>query len=212
MLQELLVSQLPCKQHPATCNASDGTATVSVTGGSGDFSYAWTPSVSNGSSATGLTSGYYSVLITDNQGGCAQTVSALVGNTSGITASLVSSTNAHCENSEDGRATVSASGGMAPYEYLWQPSGDISASVNNLAPGEYIVRVSDYNNCPAYLTVNIGYDFAIPSIDLGPDTVWFAWAIHLCWIPVPAMLLISGQINLLHNRLFIYWWKLFSVG
>ncbi|HNP98279.1 MAG TPA: T9SS type A sorting domain-containing protein [Bacteroidia bacterium] len=156
---------------PATCNASDGTATVSVTGGSGDFSYAWTPSVSNGSSATGLTSGYYSVLITDNQGGCAQTVSALVGNTSGITASLVSSTNAHCENSEDGSATVSASGGMAPYEYLWQPSGDISASVNNLAPGEYIVRVSDYNNCPAYLTVNIGYDFAIPSIDLGPDTV-----------------------------------------
>lgn len=155
---------------PATCNAADGTASVTTNGGSGDFAYDWTPSVSTGANATGLTSGYYSVLITDNQTNCSQLVSDLVGNSSGITASLVSTTNAHCQNGEDGSAEVVGSGGMAPYSYLWLPGGATTAAVSNLAPGNYTVQVSDYNNCPAFLTVTIGYDFPSPVVDLGPDT------------------------------------------
>lgn len=155
---------------PASCVAADGTASVQTTGGSGNFSYSWTPSVSSGASATGLSAGVYSVTVIDNADGCQQTLSAIVGNTAGIVASIVSSTNASCQNSEDGTATASGSGGTAPYSYLWLPGGDTSSSVANLAPGTYTVQVSDYNGCPDYATVTIAYQFAAPVIDLGLDT------------------------------------------
>ena len=155
---------------PATCQAADGSASVQTTGGSGNFSYTWNPAVSTGATATGLTSGVYTVTVVDNADGCQQTLSALVGNTSGIVASIVSSTDATCQNSEDGTATASGSGGTAPYSYLWSAGSATTASVSNLAPGTYTVQVSDYNGCPDYATVTIGYQFASPVVELGPDT------------------------------------------
>jgi hypothetical protein len=156
---------------PATCLAADGTASVVVTGGSGDFSYSWNPAVSTGATATGLLAGMYSVTITDNVDGCLQIVSATVHNTSGITASIVSSTDATCQNSGDGAATAAGSGGTTPYDYLWMPGGSTTATVTNLEPGTYTVEVSDYLGCPDYATVTIGYQYAAPVIDLGPDTI-----------------------------------------
>ncbi|MBL0105221.1 MAG: T9SS type A sorting domain-containing protein [Bacteroidetes bacterium] len=155
---------------PASCLATDGTASVQTQGGSGDFTYNWSPAVSSSSTATGLAAGVYSVMIIDNVDGCSQTVSAIVGNNSGIVATIVSSSDATCQNSEDGTASVNASGGTPPYSYLWMPGGDTSATVTDLAPGTYTVQVSDYLGCPDYATVTIGYQFASPVVDLGADT------------------------------------------
>ncbi|MBK8364525.1 MAG: SprB repeat-containing protein [Bacteroidetes bacterium] len=55
--------------------------------------------------------------------------------------SIVSSSNATCQNGEDGSATASGSGGTLPYSYLWMPGGATTASVNNLSPGTYTVEV-----------------------------------------------------------------------
>ncbi|MBK9413900.1 MAG: T9SS type A sorting domain-containing protein [Bacteroidetes bacterium] len=154
----------------ATCQASDGTASVQITGGSGNFSYVWIPSVSTGANATGLTAGVYSVTVTDNVDGCQQTLSGTVSNTAGIVASIVSSSNATCQNGEDGSATASGSGGTLPYSYLWMPGGATTASVNNLSPGTYTVEVSDYVGCPDYETIVIGFEFASPVVELGADT------------------------------------------
>ena len=149
---------------PATCNASDGTATVSVTGGSGDFSVSWTPSVNNGSSATINFRLLFCIDYRQSRVVVRKLFRRLLVIPQ-VSQLLLSSTNAHCEEQRRRkRYSIPHPAEWLPYEYLWQPSGDISASVNNLAPEGYIVRVSDYNNCPAYLTVNIGYDFAIPSI------------------------------------------------
>ena len=156
---------------PATCLASDGTASIQTTGGSGDFTYYWIPSVSSSANATGLLAGVYTVTITDNIDGCQQTVTGIVNNTAGIIASIVSSSDATCQSSEDGSATASGSGGTTPYSYLWMPGGDTSATANHLAPGTYTVEVSDYLGCPDYATVTIGYQFASPTIDLGVDTI-----------------------------------------
>lgn len=155
---------------PATCSASDGTASVSTSGGSGDFSFVWNPSVSTDSIATGLAAGMYDVSITDNFSGCIVNLSDIVHNTAGIVGTVVSTSNATCENGEDGTAEVSGSGGTAPYFYNWQPGGATTAVVTNLSPGEYIVEVADYVGCPDYVTVIIGYDFPAPVVDLGNDT------------------------------------------
>ncbi|MBL0136924.1 MAG: T9SS type A sorting domain-containing protein [Bacteroidetes bacterium] len=156
---------------PATCVANDGSVTVVVTGGSGDFNFAWTPNVSSTSSASNLTAGAYDVVVTDNQTGCIINLTSIVNNSSGITASITGATDATCQNGEDGTACVVGSGGIAPYTYDWMPNGDTTDCVSNLSPGTYTVRVTDYTGCSAYASVTIGYINASPAVELGPDTV-----------------------------------------
>jgi hypothetical protein len=155
---------------PATCNNNDGTATVAISGSSGPFDYDWQPNVSTTDNATQLTAGVYTVTVTDLATGCLQTVSGIVNNSAGIVASIVSSTDATCQNGEDGTATAMGSGGTAPYSYLWTPGGDTNATATNLAPGTYVVAVADYNGCTGFANVTIGYTNAAPVVDLGPDT------------------------------------------
>ena len=47
---------------------STGSATVSVTGGNGGYSYAWTPSGGSSATATGLAAGNYQVTVTESKG------------------------------------------------------------------------------------------------------------------------------------------------
>jgi hypothetical protein len=155
---------------PASCTSNNGTATAHTAGTSGPFSYVWTPNVSTGSHATNLPAGIYSVLVTDNTTGCTQSNSVTVGNSSGLNATVSSTTDATCSNGEDGAATVMAIGGQPPYTYLWSPGGQTTATVSNLSPGNYTVVVADYLGCPTYLQVPIGYMFNAPTVTLPPDS------------------------------------------
>ena len=154
---------------PATCNAADGVLEVIVTSGTAPFTYAWNPSVSTGSVASGLTPGFYEVSVSDANG-CSTVLNAFI-NATGVNAFAVSQTDATCSNGDNGSATVGGSGGIAPYSYLWMPIGDTTATVNNLAPGTYTVMVSDYTGCPAYVQVAIGYQNRAQLVELGNDVV-----------------------------------------
>ena len=157
----------------ATCLANDGSATVTHLGGTGNFSYEWTPDIPGNtatSSITGLITGGYSVIATDLGTGCSQTLSGIVQNLAGITATITATSDATCESGEDGSATVVASGGQPPYFYLW-PNGDITPTTNHLAPGTYLARIEDYNGCRGYASVTIGFVHPSPVIELGHDTM-----------------------------------------
>ena len=53
-------------QTNVSCNGgSNGTATVSVSGGTAGYTYSWSPSGGTGATATGLTAGTYTVTVTD---------------------------------------------------------------------------------------------------------------------------------------------------
>lgn len=58
-----------------------------------------------------------------------------------------------------GSATLSASGGMAPYTYQWPNCGNCP-SVNNLSNGIYFVNVIDAHGCSATTPVTISQPFA----------------------------------------------------
>ncbi len=156
----------------ATCLANDGTARVTHTGGTGSFSYAWTPDIGNVTTSylTGLITGSYSVIATDLGTGCSESLSGIVQNLAGITASIISHTDASCETTEDGTASVAATGGQPPYAYHW-PNGDTTSVTSHLGPGTYLARVEDYNGCLAYTNVTIGFTNASPVVNLGPDTM-----------------------------------------
>ncbi len=58
--------------------SQDGAISVSASGGSGQFSYLWTPGGAITPSITGLSSGTYTIVITDLVTGCKKTISVFV--------------------------------------------------------------------------------------------------------------------------------------
>ena len=134
----------------AGCGSSNGTATVTATGGTSPYTYLWSNGAST-SSASNLSSGNYSVTITDKNG-CTTTASVTINNVSGPSATA-SGTDATCGNS-NGTATVTATAGTSPYTYLWS-NGASTSSATNIAAGSYTVTVTDKNGCTASATVTI---------------------------------------------------------
>ena len=63
-----------------------------------------------------------------------------------VPTSTVSSMDALCNGSSDGSATVTSSGGTAPYTYLWD-DGQTTAMAGALTAGSYTVTVTDANGC-----------------------------------------------------------------
>ncbi|MDQ3191194.1 MAG: PKD domain-containing protein, partial [Bacteroidota bacterium] len=127
-------------------NAGDGSATVNVNGGTAPYTYLWSDGASQTTAtASALAAGNYSVTITDDNG-CNQTAIITLIQPSAINLS-VASTIANC-GENNGTATVSASGGTGPYNYLWNDTvGQSTPTANSLAAGIYSVTVTDANNC-----------------------------------------------------------------
>lgn len=67
------------------------------------------------------------------------------------------STNAYCAGACDGSASVTPSGGMAPYTYAWGASAGSAtdSSVTGLCPGSYSVTVTDAFGSSVSATFNI---------------------------------------------------------
>lgn len=129
------------------CNGGNtGTATVSVTGGTGTLSYSWAPSGGTGSTGVGLVSGTYTVTVTDINGCQATAVSALITEPTALNISF-NTTDVNCFGGNNGAATASAGGGTPGYAYLWSPGAVSGASLNALTAGTYTVKVTDNNSC-----------------------------------------------------------------
>ena len=127
-----------------TCNfASNGTATVSVTGGTAPYTYFWSNGMTS-ANATNLNVGTYSVQITDANG-CKTTATVSITQPTALVA-IPSSTNITCYGQVDGAASVTVSGGTAPYTYSWS-NGQTGNSLTSLGKGTYAVTITDANNC-----------------------------------------------------------------
>jgi len=125
----------------ATCGQNNGSATVSASGGSGSFTYAWSTSPAQHSqTATNLGPGNYTVTV--NDGSCTAMASSTITNIGGITLQTTS-VNEMCGQA-NGSATVTASGGVGAYTYQWSTIPlQTTTTATNLSAGTYYVTVSD---------------------------------------------------------------------
>ncbi len=142
---------------PTSCGNPDGEVSVTATGGNTPYTYVWEDTgnnvVGNTATVTGLTSGTYTITVTDANG-CVQTATVVINNIGAGTASITSSSNPLCFGSTDGSATVTIVGGTSPYTYLW-PNGNTNATANDLGAGIHTVLVTDALGCVVSATVTL---------------------------------------------------------
>ncbi len=129
----------------------DGTASVSVSGGTGNFTYHWNSSPpQNTAQATQLCAGTYTILVVDIDD-CKN--KAVVNITQPPQIFIqITHTNPTCLVA--GTATAQASGGSGNFTYLWN-NGQTQNTATGLSPGTYTVIVTDAISCKETATVTL---------------------------------------------------------
>lgn len=151
------VIQVPALNVVATASAvscnggSNGALLAAATGGVPPLSYGWSNGAT-GASISNLLAGAYTATVTDAKG-CTTLASAVVSQPDPLQLG-VSATPQTISGVNDGTATASATGGTAPYTYLWS-NGQTNVTITGLAPGSYTVTTTDANNCSAIQTANV---------------------------------------------------------
>lgn len=135
--------------------SSDGTITALGSGGTGVYNYLWNDGPS-GSSRTSLTTGSYSVTVTDNNG-CDAAIEQIITTPLAVTISVANKEDISCHAGTDGEVELLAAGGAGQYEYSinsgtnWQSQPVFSSLV---ATGfSFLVR--DVNLCAAYTSTTL---------------------------------------------------------
>ena len=132
----------------ASCfGQSDGSATVSASGGTGTYTYSWnTPTPVNGPVITALPAGTYTVTVDDGQ--CISSLDVTISEPDEIIATISSFQMPSCFGDSDGSATVDVTGGTQPYTYAWNTGvPQTTPTAINLSSGLYGVLVRDVNGC-----------------------------------------------------------------
>ncbi|MBK9012984.1 MAG: choice-of-anchor L domain-containing protein [Saprospiraceae bacterium] len=160
---------------PNCFNGTNGTATVGSVTQAGTsvplntLTFNW----GNGQSSTtasNLTGGQTYTVTVSNTLGCTGTATITVDNPAAVVATIVSTQNVKCAAGRDGEATVTATGGISPFSYLWSLNAEsqTTATAIDLPSGTFSVTVTDANGCtaiaqatldePAVLIVNFEND------------------------------------------------------
>lgn len=134
------------------CNGdSSGYLSVSGTGGNLPYSFLW----SNGDTTNftdSLIAGIYTVRVSDSSGCFKDTLFTII-ETPIINSSFTKS-DVSCNGANDGRAVVSASGGIPPYTFAWS-NLQTTDTIVGLSGGTYYVTITDSNACSKIDSVQI---------------------------------------------------------
>ncbi len=124
----------------------DGSALATAAGGYPPYSFLWS-TASTSSQLIGLSSGNYSVTVTDAVN---QTTSATVSLSTppAFNVSVSRVQQVSCFGFNDGAIDISLSNGLPPYNYIWSDSSTDS-NRTNLISGNYAVSITDSNGCIA---------------------------------------------------------------
>jgi gliding motility-associated-like protein len=139
-----------------SCNAgNNGTASVTVTGGTTPYLYSWNTSpVRTTATINNLYAGTYTSTVTDNKG-CTVADTVLITQPAAINTSFTKA-DVNCYGGNNGSIILSASGGTNPYTYSWNTTPtSTTATITNLIAGTYIGTTTDGQGCSKKDTIII---------------------------------------------------------
>ncbi|MBL4658484.1 MAG: T9SS type A sorting domain-containing protein, partial [Flavobacteriales bacterium] len=128
----------------AAAGVCDGEVAALVSGGDAPYTYLWDDLLAQTTdTATGLCPGAYTVMVIDANGDSA-TTTGYVGQAGVTITAITTSTNAGAGLC-DGTASVTATGGIEPYSYVWDGNtgSQLTQIATGLCPGTYSVIVLD---------------------------------------------------------------------
>lgn len=130
-------------------DSTNGAVSASTTGGNGNYIYRWQGIPNLGSSSiSGLTAGIYSVFVTDEKG-CKDSTSVTLSAPNALNAAYEVQ-NLRCFGEKNGVVTLKGiSGGVKSYtiKFSEKTVGDSLTRFENLAAGNYVLQVTDGNQC-----------------------------------------------------------------
>ncbi len=154
--------------------ASTGEIDITVTGGVGPYTFAWTGTgvaVAN-EDQTDLVAGTYSVVVTDANSCASSSYGVIIAEpASAVSGTIAGQTDVSVYGGSDGEVTVSGSGGTAPYMYaLDAGTYQASATFGSLSAGTHTVTVQDINLCTYDIPVTISQPAEPLSISITSQT------------------------------------------
>ncbi len=161
---------------PACAGNADGSIFLNTQGGTSPYTFNW----SNGNTlghAIGLTSGFYRISATDANG-CVRATEVLLTDPTPVSIGI-QLTNSSIGNN-DGEIDATGQGGMPPYTYAWS-HGANTASVTNLAAGNYTVTLTDANGCSSTVTTTVSEECLVveqvSTTHITPNSARLNWQI-----------------------------------
>jgi gliding motility-associated-like protein len=146
---------------------TNGSASVTTTGGSGNYAYSWNTSpVQTTSNVSNLPAGTYTVTVTDLDANCVNIDSVVIVEPDEI---LITITGSNACAPSLGSANVIATGGVGGFAYAWNDTINTTANATGLDSGYAVVTVTDGNGCFGVDSVLI-QTFPEPIVTITPDT------------------------------------------
>ncbi|MDG2463588.1 MAG: gliding motility-associated C-terminal domain-containing protein [Crocinitomicaceae bacterium] len=125
---------------------ADGTATATMNPSGSVTTYLWDDAMAQTTqTATGLTAGTYTCVITD--GSCVDIVTVVVTEIPAMQATVINLQDVNCHASNTGVISLNVINGTAPYNYVWTGSISTASSATDLYVGPQTVTITDFNSC-----------------------------------------------------------------
>ncbi|MGB5819524.1 MAG: T9SS type B sorting domain-containing protein [Saonia sp.] len=143
-----------------TCmGANDGTITITLSGGTGDYQYAISPNLDQFDAInvfSDLAAGNYTVIAQDANGCFVQREYTIEPATQIMVTDV--STPEICAGDEDGTISLTITGGVAPYSTALNSNSDADfiqdqTDFSSLAAGTYVIFIRDANGCQVNTTI-----------------------------------------------------------
>ena len=139
----------------------DGEGVAIPGSGTAPYSYIWDdPGMQTTDTATGLTAGTYTVIVTDDLG-CTGTTSVTITEPTDIE---ITGTMIPDDGVSGGSIDITVTGGTpgsGGYTFLWSPGGETTEDIDGLTPGEYTVTATDSMGCSKQMTFQLGSQVGI---------------------------------------------------
>lgn len=130
--------------NPPLCTGTaTGSISVTVTLGTSPYTYSWNDPTLQGNNLSNLPAGNYELTVTDHNGATLTASFALLDPDPVV---LQMASTPHNDIPHNGTASVTATGGVGQYTYLWS-NGATTGNISGLPAGEYTVTVTDNNGC-----------------------------------------------------------------